>query len=60
MAAPQGGPIALRLAKQAVNLGMGLDLHSGLKVEEAYYAQVGVGDARSSRGVRRWVQAPWQ
>ena len=39
----QGGPLALRLAKQAISLGAELDLGSGLKLEEACYAQVGGG-----------------
>jgi methylglutaconyl-CoA hydratase len=34
------GPIALRMAKQAVNHGMELDLASGLALEQACYAQV--------------------
>jgi methylglutaconyl-CoA hydratase len=34
------GPIALRLAKRAVNQGMELDLASGLALEQACYAQV--------------------
>jgi hypothetical protein len=33
--------VALRLAKQAVGLGLELDLHSGLRLEAACYAQVG-------------------
>lgn len=41
----QGGPLALRLAKQAISLGAELDLSSGLKLEEACYAQVGRGGA---------------
>ncbi|KAL8622048.1 hypothetical protein ACOMHN_056533 [Nucella lapillus] len=36
---PQG-PIALRMAKLAINQGSEVDLASGLKYEEAYYAQV--------------------
>lgn len=41
-AAPlQGGPVALRMAKQAISLGAELDLHSGLQLEGACYAQVG-------------------
>ena len=40
---PQGGPLALQLAKQAISLGAELDLASGLRVEEACYAQVGAG-----------------
>ncbi|KAL6777387.1 hypothetical protein ACKKBF_B21305 [Auxenochlorella protothecoides x Auxenochlorella symbiontica] len=36
----QGGPVALRMAKQAIGLGMEVDLASGLLVEEACYAQV--------------------
>lgn len=36
----QGGPVALRMAKQAIGLGMEVDLSSGLLVEEACYAQV--------------------
>ena len=34
------GPLALRLAKQAVNRGMNLDLASGLAFEQDCYAQV--------------------
>jgi len=34
------GPIALRMAKQAVSQGLGMDLASGLALEEACYAQV--------------------
>ena len=34
------GPIAIRLAKQAINAGMQTDLNTGLKIEEACYAQV--------------------
>ena len=34
------GPIAIRLAKQAINTGMQTDLATGLKIEEACYAQV--------------------
>lgn len=34
------GPIALRMAKRAVNQGMELDLASGLALEQACYAQV--------------------
>ena len=34
------GPVALRLAKQAVNRGLELNLRSGLALEQACYAQV--------------------
>jgi methylglutaconyl-CoA hydratase len=34
------GPLALRLAKQAVNRGLDLDRDSGMALEEACYAQV--------------------
>jgi len=34
------GPIAVRMAKAAINRGIEVDLESGLKYEEAYYAQV--------------------
>lgn len=34
------GPIAVRMAKAAINRGLEVDLESGLKYEEAYYAQV--------------------
>jgi methylglutaconyl-CoA hydratase len=37
----QGGPVALRLAKQAISLGVELDLSSAMQLEEACYAQVG-------------------
>ena len=33
-------PVALRMAKAAVNLGIETDLQTGLKIEEACYAQV--------------------
>lgn len=36
----QGGPVALRLAKQAISLGMELDLSSAMQLEQACYAQV--------------------
>ena len=34
-------PVAVRMAKAAINRGMQLDLHSGLAVESLCYAQVG-------------------
>lgn len=34
------GPIALRMAKAAINRGLNVDITSGLAYEEAYYAQV--------------------
>jgi len=34
------GPVALRMVKQAVNRGLGLDRDSGLALEQACYAQV--------------------
>lgn len=34
------GPVALRMAKLAVNRGLGLDLRAGLAFEQACYAQV--------------------
>ncbi|XP_005106654.2 methylglutaconyl-CoA hydratase, mitochondrial [Aplysia californica] len=34
------GPIGVRMAKAAINKGFEVDLESGLKFEEAYYAQV--------------------
>ncbi|KAL5014109.1 hypothetical protein ScPMuIL_008379 [Solemya velum] len=33
------GPIALRLAKQAINRGLEVDIDSGMAIEEAFYAQ---------------------
>ena len=36
----QGGPIALRMAKAAINHGMGVDLQTGFALEQSYYAQV--------------------
>lgn len=36
----QGAPLALRLAKEAVNQGVEADLQTGLKLEESLYAQV--------------------
>ncbi|XP_015914040.1 methylglutaconyl-CoA hydratase, mitochondrial [Parasteatoda tepidariorum] len=41
----QQGPIALRLAKQAINRGMEVDINNGLAFEMAYYTQtVGTKD----------------
>lgn len=37
---PQAGPIALRLAKKAINCGLEVDVNTGLRLEEALYAQV--------------------
>ncbi|GFO45003.1 methylglutaconyl-coa hydratase, mitochondrial-like [Plakobranchus ocellatus] len=34
------GPIALRMAKAAINRGIEVELESGMRFEEAYYAQV--------------------
>lgn len=34
------GPIAIRMAKIAINKGIEVDLNTGLKFEEACYAQV--------------------
>jgi methylglutaconyl-CoA hydratase len=34
------GPLALRAAKAAIDGGMGVDLATGLRMEEAYYAHV--------------------
>jgi methylglutaconyl-CoA hydratase len=34
------GPVALRMAKQAINAGMQVDITSGMAVEQACYAQV--------------------
>ena len=36
----QGGPIALRMAKAAINNGLAVDTNTGLQLEESYYAQV--------------------
>ena len=36
----QGAPIALRMAKAAIESGLDVDLASGLRLEQAYYAQV--------------------
>ncbi|CAG5126221.1 unnamed protein product [Candidula unifasciata] len=36
---PQG-PVALRMAKSAVNRGLEVEIEAGLRYEEAYYAQV--------------------
>ena len=49
-AAVQGGPVALRLAKQAISLGVELDLSSAMQLEEACYAQVG--------GWAPWLETP--
>ena len=38
--APQAGPIALRMAKAAINGGLETDLQTGLAMEAACYAQV--------------------
>ena len=34
------GPVALRMAKAAINRGINVDVASGMAFEEAYYAQV--------------------
>ncbi|KAK3715804.1 hypothetical protein RRG08_001145 [Elysia crispata] len=34
------GPVALRMAKAAINRGVEVELESGMRFEEAYYAQV--------------------
>jgi len=34
------GPVALRMAKAAINLGAETELSTGLRIEEACYAQV--------------------
>lgn len=34
------GPIAVRMAKLAINKGMQVDLHSGMAYEESYYSRV--------------------
>lgn len=34
------GPIALRMAKSAIDSGSNVDLHTGMRIEEACYAQV--------------------
>ena len=34
------GPIALRMAKSAVRLGVEVDVETGLKIEEGCFAQV--------------------
>jgi enoyl-CoA hydratase/carnithine racemase len=38
----RGGPVALRMAKTAVSMGLDVDMGSGMRLEEACYAQVGV------------------
>jgi len=35
------GPIALKMAKLAINKGVEVDLESGLQFEQTCYAQVG-------------------
>lgn len=37
---PQAAPIALRMAKAAIDAGLDVDSASGLRMEQAYYAQV--------------------
>ncbi|KAK9885131.1 hypothetical protein WA026_010644 [Henosepilachna vigintioctopunctata] len=36
----RNGPLALKMAKTAINKGLEVDLHTGLAIEEACYAQV--------------------
>ncbi|XP_045478552.1 methylglutaconyl-CoA hydratase, mitochondrial [Harmonia axyridis] len=36
----QNGPVALKMAKAAINRGLEVDIHTGIAIEEAYYAQV--------------------
>ena len=45
----QGGPFALRMAKAAINQGMDVDLGTGLRLEESYYAQVRLTGSGSSK-----------
>ena len=40
MACVQGAPIALRMAKAAINKGMDVDLQTAYALEHSYYAQV--------------------
>ncbi len=57
-AAAQAGPIALRMAKAAINGGLETDLQTGLAMEAACYAQVrraGCISARSSAAVSRML-----
>ncbi|XP_016015969.2 methylglutaconyl-CoA hydratase, mitochondrial isoform X9 [Rousettus aegyptiacus] len=48
---PQG-PVALRVAKLAINQGMEVDLVTGLAIEEACYAQSGLAEGSNSSS---WV-----
>ena len=44
----QGAPIALRMAKAAINKGMDVDLQTAYALEHSYYAQVPIpADAKS-------------
>ena len=47
---PQAGPVALRASKAAMSCGADLDLQSGLRLEEACYAQVQGGGPGQGRG----------
>ena len=40
MSCVQGAPIALRMAKAAINKGMDVDLQTAYALEHSYYAQV--------------------
>ncbi|GIX95304.1 hypothetical protein CEXT_169761 [Caerostris extrusa] len=51
------GPIALRLAKLAINKGLDVDINSGLAFEQAYYAQtVGTKDRIEGYEVTAFVR----
>ena len=55
----KSAPLSLRMAKEAVNQGMNVDLASGLKVEEACYARL-LGTKDRLEGLKAFAekQAP--
>jgi methylglutaconyl-CoA hydratase len=46
----RGGPVALRLAKAAISMGLDVDQASGMRLEEACYAQVSSSAAALAQG----------
>jgi len=49
------GPVALRMAKQAINRGIEVDLTSGLAFEQAFYAQV-IPTKDRLEGIRAFIE----
>ena len=50
----QGAPIALRMAKAAINRGMDVDLQTAYALEHSYYSQVCSRHAAESMAASMW------